>query len=52
LYLLIPTIVLRFDLKMDGAGPKDWEPYEDQFTIGTKDQSGIKTWVLHYEEKA
>ena len=52
LYLLILSIVLRFELKMDGAGRKDWVPYEDQFTIGTEDQSGIKTWISHYEERA
>ncbi|KAK7937318.1 cytochrome P450 [Apiospora aurea] len=52
LYMIIASVVLRFDLKFDGAGPKDWEPAVDQFTIGTKDQSGIQTWVARYEESS
>ncbi|KAK8091583.1 cytochrome P450 [Apiospora hydei] len=52
LYIVIASVVLRFDLKFDGAGPKDWEPAVDQFTIGTKDQSGIQTWVARYEESS
>ncbi|KAM4056183.1 cytochrome p450 [Hirsutella rhossiliensis] len=48
LYMVVASLVQRFDFEFDGAGPKDVEPVSDQFTIGTEDQSGIKAFVTLY----
>ncbi|KAI5922014.1 trichodiene oxygenase [Camillea tinctor] len=48
LYLVTSAIIMRFDFKFDGAGPKDVEIVSDQFIVGVSDASGIKAWVTRY----
>lgn len=43
--MTLATIVRTFDFEFDGAGLKDVEAVSDQFSIGTKDKSGIKVYV-------
>ncbi|KAI0469977.1 trichodiene oxygenase [Xylariaceae sp. FL0804] len=42
LYLLTAAFVLRYDVKLVGAGPKDVEPAFDHAEPGNKDESGIQ----------
>lgn len=49
MYIVIASIVQRFDLQLQGAGPKDVECSSDQFIIGTQDNSGIKAAVSRHE---
>ncbi|KAI1504042.1 trichodiene oxygenase [Biscogniauxia marginata] len=48
LYLVTSALVMRFDFKFDGAGPKDVDIVSDQFIVGVADPSGIKAWVTRY----
>lgn len=49
MYILVAKLVQRFDIQLQGAGPKDVECVSDQFIIGTADPSGIKAVITRYE---
>lgn len=49
MYIVVARLVRRFDLQLQGAGPKDVECFSDQFIIGTADVGGIKAIVTRYE---
>ncbi|RYP52142.1 hypothetical protein DL768_002692 [Monosporascus sp. mg162] len=45
LYIATASLVRRFDLELDNAGPKDVVCVSDQFVCGTEDTSGIRVFV-------
>ncbi|ROV86771.1 hypothetical protein VSDG_10203 [Cytospora chrysosperma] len=49
MYIVVARLVQRFDLQLQGAGPKDVECVSDQFIIGTADPSGIRAIVTRYQ---
>ncbi|RYO79307.1 hypothetical protein DL763_009327 [Monosporascus cannonballus] len=45
LYIATASLVRRFDLELDNAGPKDVVCVSDQFVCGTEDTNGVRVFV-------
>lgn len=48
MYIIIAALVQRFDFRFEGASAEDFEPYSDEFIIGTRGKGVLMAFASPY----